>query len=99
MLSIVGRLSLVTARNRLLIRLAAFLDVFALLNCPVYVRSHQNYLTDMLNQLPTRTICLPLFTQVLDFLKLFQVELPLLLKRLVSELLLRIEVDSSEIVL
>lgn len=53
----------------------------------------------MLDQLATRTICLPLLAQVLNLFKLFQVEFPLIFKSLVPKLCLHIKINSREIVL
>jgi hypothetical protein len=54
----------------------------ALLHTPFYIGSHQHYLTDLRDELTAGSLGLPLLEEVLDFLELFQVELPLLLKGL-----------------
>lgn len=99
MLSKVGRISLVARRDSFLIRLPGSFNVLPIHHSPVDLGRHQDYLSDMLDQLATRAICLPLLTQVLNLFKLFQVEFPLIFESLVLKLCLQIKINSREIVL
>jgi hypothetical protein len=64
------------------------LYVFALLDTPVHIRSHQDDLPELFDQLRALSFSFPLLTEMLDFFELFEIKLPLLLKGLIFLLIL-----------
>jgi len=64
------------------------LYVFALLDTPVHIRSHQDDFSELFDQLRALPFSFPLLTEMLYFFELFEIKLPLLLKGLIFHLIL-----------
>jgi len=59
---------------------------FPFAHTPTYIRSNQDNLSDLLNQLPTCFVSFPLLAKVLNFFELFKVKLSLFFKRISVDL-------------